>query len=99
MLKIVVPLLALVTVVAVVFVLVELHAPSHAADEPPPAAPPSLPIVPATPPPVAVQRGAPPPPVAAAQPAAQPPIAPPPSDPLDVVVRGKTRREWHAYYA
>ena len=32
-------------------------------------------------------------------PPAEPPPVPPANDPLDVVVRGKTRREWHAYYA
>lgn len=94
MMKVLVPLLALVTVVAVGFVLVELHAPmSHADDT---AAPrevtPRADVAPPAPPPVA-------PPVAAPAAAAPPPVVAPPSDPLDVVVHGKTRREWHAYYA
>jgi len=102
--KLVVPLLAVVTIVAVGFVLVELHAPLTPGAPPPSSSPPSSwpsssppPLAPGAPPPVAS-----PPPVTAARPV-PPPIAAPPvapaSDPLDVVVRGKTRREWHAYYA
>ena len=97
MMKILVPLLAAITIVAVGFVLVELHAPIT------PAAPPSsTSSPPSTAPPLAAPpiAAAPQPPVVAAAPAPStaPPQAPS-SDPLDVVVRGKTRREWHAYYA
>ena len=100
--KLLVPLLAIVTIFAVGFVLVELRAPLARAPQPPAPAP------------AATTTGERPlparPPVAAPLPSAAPPVAPPvaspaappvapPSDPLDVVVRGKTRREWHAYYA
>jgi hypothetical protein len=75
---------------------------------PPPVAPPSRAIAPPPPqiaPPLA---SAPPVATASAPPTtSEPPAAPPPEpaptaparDPLDVVVRGKTRREWHAYYS
>jgi hypothetical protein len=101
--KLLVPALAVIVVVAVGFVLVELHAPLTPSSATPPS--PALPV--AAPPPLAPAR---PPP--AAPPVAAPPIHAPPgtppvtvapaapaADPLDVVVRGKTRREWHAYYA
>jgi hypothetical protein len=94
MMKILVPLLAAVTIIAVGFVLVELHAPITPA-APPSSTPPPFAAPPVAAPPVAAAR----PPVVA--PAPPPPAAPPQapsSDPLDVVVRGKTRREWHAYY-
>jgi hypothetical protein len=94
--KLVVPLLAAVTIFALGFVLVELHAPlapAPSSPSPPLAAPPLAPSV-ATPPPAAPRIVAAP----AAPSVAAPPVAPA-SDPLDVVVRGKTRREWHAYYA
>jgi hypothetical protein len=113
--KIVVPLLALITIVAVGFVLVGLHAPSHVSDTASPnpgalsnSASPNPHVSDTASPNAHVSNTASPtPPVAAppvpAPPAAEPPAAPPPAapptDPLDVVVRGKTRREWHAYYA
>jgi hypothetical protein len=85
--------LALVTVFAVGFVLVELHAPLSSS-APLPTTPPPPPSPAFRPPPVAT------PPVAAAAPMPpSPQPTAPPADPLDVVVRGKTRREWHAYYA
>ena len=92
MMKIVVPLLGAIVVIAVGFVLVELRAPltpsPPTTTAPPPLAPP-----PVAPPPVA------PPPAAPRAANSQPAPPSPPADPLDVVVRGKTRREWHAYYA
>jgi hypothetical protein len=92
--KILLPLLAAVVLFAVGFVLVELHAPIT----PPAAATSPPPPPPVAAPPVAVAPPPPPPPVAAPiAPAVAPPAAPP-SDPLDVVVRGKTRREWHLFY-
>jgi hypothetical protein len=91
--KILVPLLAAVTIFAVGFVLVELHAPITPPEAPSSPAPPVAPPVAAPPPSPAL--AAPSPPLAAPG----PPPAAPPSDPLDVVVRGKTRRDWHAYYA
>lgn len=111
MMKLLLPLLAFVTIFAVGFVLVELHAPlqpgSPAAPEtgaPPNAAPPrvALPLAPSAAPPAAPRVAAPPaaPPPEPSPSAAPPNENPPPAnDPLDVVVRGKTRREWHAYYA
>ncbi|MGZ3428700.1 MAG: hypothetical protein ACXVCV_18735 [Polyangia bacterium] len=91
--KILVPLLAAVTIFAVGFVLVELHAPITPPEAPSSPAAPAAPPVAAPPPTPAV--AAPNPPLAAPS----PPPAAPPSDPLDVVVRGRTRRDWHAYYA
>jgi len=114
MTKLAVPLLAAITVFAVAFVLWELHAPLSSstaptsAPSPPPIAPRPLPPVAAPPvaaPPVAAPAPSPPaaqtePPAVVPPPAAAPSENPPPAqDPLDVVVRGKTRREWHAYYA
>ena len=106
MMKLLVPLLAIVTVFAVGFVLFELHAPLSAGS-PPASAPPSVspppPLAAAPPPPVAPipARPAPAPAPTPQAPTAAPPSEnpPPAADPLDVVVRGKTRREWHAYYA
>jgi hypothetical protein len=95
--KLLVPLLAIVTIFAVGFVLVELRAPlapSSPSPSPSPSPPPTAPPPVAAPP--AAPRAAAPPSVAPS--IAEPPVAPP-SDPLDVVVRGKTRREWHAYYS
>jgi hypothetical protein len=88
-----VPLFAVIIIVAVGFVLVELHAPLSSPttpSAPPVAAPPTIPVAG---PPVAA-----PAPRPAAPPLAAPPTAPA-ADPLDAVVRGKTRREWHTYYA
>jgi len=98
MTKLLVPLLAGITLFAVGFVLVELHAPLT--PSPPPSLPSPRPI--AAPPAVAPPVAAPPVATPSFVPNPQPPTPnpePPPSDPLDVVVRGKTRREWHAYYA
>jgi hypothetical protein len=81
--KILLPLLAAITLVAVGFVLVELHTPITPAATPPP-----------TPAPVAA-------PLPRFPGIVPPRVAAPPStstDPLDVVVNGKTRREWHAIY-
>jgi hypothetical protein len=101
--KLLVPLLALVTLFAVGFVLVGLRAPLTPSSSPSPT--PSPPPIAA--PPVAAPPVAAPPvtaPVAAPRfvPNPEPPTPnpePPATDPLDVIVRGKTRREWHAYYA
>jgi hypothetical protein len=99
--KLLVPLLAIVTLFAVGFVLVELRAPLASSPSSPSLSPsPSPP--PIAPPPVAAPLVAAPPVAEHFIPPAQPPAANPESpatDPLDVVVRGKTRREWHAYYA
>jgi len=138
--KLLVPLLATVLVVALGFVIVELHAPlspssdEHAPAPPPgppsahtsafappssaapptgparPERPPTLPPVPPPSPPSAhTSAFAPPssaaPPTGPARPERPPtlPPVPPPSpdapDPGDVVVDGKTRTEWHRYYA
>ncbi|HXU70951.1 MAG TPA: hypothetical protein VN947_16570 [Polyangia bacterium] len=101
--KLLVPLLATVLVVALGFVIVELHAPlSPSSDEHASAPPPS-------PPSAHTSAFAPPssaaPPTGPARPERPPtlPPVPPPSpdapDPGDVVVDGKTRTEWHRYYA
>jgi hypothetical protein len=91
--KLLLPLLAAVTLIAVGFVLVELHAPITPSPSPIAAPPPPAQFVP---PPIAP----PPPPPQNSQlptPNSQPP--PSPADPLDVVVRGRSRRDWHAYYS
>ena len=101
MMKIVVPLLGAIVVIAVGFVLVELRAPltpsPPTTTAPPPLAPPPVAPPPVAPPPAAPRAANSQPPTPNPQPSA--PQPPAPSDPLDVVVRGKTRREWHAYYA
>jgi hypothetical protein len=89
MMKILVPLLAAITIFAVGFVLVELRAPVAPATSPPP---PPTPVAAPLPPP----RPTPSPKLPT--PNAQP-TPPSTGDPLEVVVRGKTRREWHIYYA
>jgi hypothetical protein len=101
--KLTVPLLALVTIVAVASVLFELHAPLSPAAPSSPSSP-SGAAQPLPPPPAQARPPVPAPPALNPRPqlpvANSQPSAPPPSgDPLDVVVRGRTRREWHAYYA
>jgi len=103
--KVVVALLALFIVGAVVFILVELRAPLAPASPAAPASPspssaapssrlPSQPRAQPIPAPPSLNPRAQP-----ALPSAQPSAPSPTGDPLDVVVRGRTRREWHAYYA
>lgn len=106
--KLLVPVLAAVLVVAVGFVLVELHAPlspssdTRTPDTRTPGAPPPGPpsahagafATPGAPP----AKGPP-------RPERPPTLPPVPSgsagvpDPGDVVIDGRTRRQWHAYYA
>ena len=76
-------LLAVTTIALVVFMFVELH---ESKPPPPAVAAPSMPTV------------APPPPPIAARPPPRP-AAPAAIDPLDVVIDGKTRRDWRKYYA
>lgn len=105
MMKLIVPLLAVVTVIAVAFILVELRAPLT----PSPTTPTTPPAPRFAPPPNTTQPAPPAAPAATAQrpitrtstqsPQGPRPYPEPPPDRLDVVVNGKTRREWHAYYA
>jgi hypothetical protein len=96
--KLLVALFAVVTVVAVGFVLVEMRSPLSK-PEPPSShtsafAPPPSANAPATAPAGMLQRPDRPPPI--------PPVpsaAPGEPDPGAVVVDGKTRSEWHKYYA
>jgi hypothetical protein len=109
--KLVIVFLGAVTVFAVAFVLVELHAPLTPKDAPDARTP-----VPGTswvPPPIPQRSmsrtsafagppvpGA-PPSTRPEHPPALPPVpaaAPGAADPGDVVIDGKTRREWHIYY-
>jgi hypothetical protein len=104
--KLLIPLFGLVLVGAVAFVLVELRAPLSSGTEPPAthksafadpgsAPPPSSPSSPSSSLPAKLpprpERPPPLPPL--------PKAAPGSPDPADVVIDGKTRREWHVYYA
>jgi hypothetical protein len=85
-------LLALGTLGIVIFLFVEVHAArSPALDEPTSVAAPQPSPQPPQPSPT------PPPSAPAAAVPAKPAAGP--ADPLDTVVNGKTRRQWHAYYA
>ncbi|HEY2745205.1 MAG TPA: hypothetical protein VGL86_11300, partial [Polyangia bacterium] len=113
--KLVIAFLGAVTVFAVGFVLVELHAPltpsdAHDGRDARDSRPPGTPWVPPPLPPPSASHpsGFGGPPVAGAssstRPERPPALPPVPSslpgtpDPGDVVIDGKTRREWHSYY-
>ncbi|MDB4964409.1 MAG: hypothetical protein JWN44_98 [Myxococcales bacterium] len=95
-------ILAVVTLGTVVFVLIDMYAaraPSSAASAPvadgaPATDPTPPPTVVAPPPSPSVS-----PPALAPAPATPAPAAGTPVDPMDVVINGKTRREWHIYFA
>ena len=110
--KLVIALLAAVTLFAVIFVFVELHAPLSAADaRDTPAPRPGTPWVPPPLPPPSPSHpsgfappsppGA-PPSTHAERPPQLPPVPQPAEpgahDPGTDVIDGKTRREWHSYY-
>ena len=96
-------ILAVVTLATVIFDLIEMYAARRPSAPPPEAIaqqPPSPPEPPAAA--IAAPPTTTPPPPAPPLPSNAPAIAPPPAppaDPLDVVVNGKTKREWHAYFA